>query len=199
MKHLKKHSQKFHSERSSKTIIDHNLDRESTQNKDNNYEKETLTNENKNLVKSSTTPIIKKCRKSRKPKTQRNNHISGFVSRGKIIAKYKKIMSRIMLKSKLKMVLKSSKTKPEEPKIKMCDVMIRKMKIKPVCVKPCRVNSESPELLFNSCDLCDQKFSTEEHLKLHKQFCKDIYVIKFKCKEHLLTSELCSSLSFKLY
>ena len=200
MKHLKRHVKIFHSEKSSKTIVDHNLDKEMTQT--NKFREETIANRNKNSSKPS---LVKECKKSIIHKTSRKNRFSSFVSGDKIIAKYRKLMSRIALKLKLPNVMKNSVcVNSQEMKMKRCDVLVRKMKIKPVSVKPCQVKENEQfqkktlGLLFNSCDLCEQKFSTEEHLKLHKQFCKDIYIIKFKCKDHLFTSELCSSLNFQL-
>ena len=197
-KHLKKHVKIFHSGKSSKTIIEHNLVGDASDRKEKSM---TVDNENQTKV-NNFQDALKECKKSMKFQMTRKIHFNRFLTRVKILSKYRKIMSRLSKKSKLNGTHNKSKvasTLSGKP-IKKCDVRIKKMKIKPVSVRHCQVREYPNESSTVSvCDLCDQEFPMRKHLQLHQEFCRDIYLIRFKCKNHLLTSELCSSLSFKLY
>ena len=63
---------------------------------------------------------------------------------------------------------------------------LKKIKIKPVSVKHCHVREfGNGTTRVSVCDLCDQEFPMRKHLELHKQFCKDIFFIRFKCMNYL--------------
>merc|ERR1719402_1008559 len=147
-KHLKKHMKHFHSEIKSKTIIAHNLD-ESKATIDNDTDKTV-----DNVVLSN---FDKKCRKL--------SNVSSFASRDKILRKYRKLMKRKPVQVKKKISLE----KMSELRLKRCDVLIKRMKIKPVSVTHCQTNyrRKSSGNIVDSCDLCGEMFSSAAHLKIH--------------------------------
>ena len=207
----------YHSENKPKTIIEHNLDenekRDITKvlefenvehsvdiqnlvtNKKHNHEK-LLTE--KSLLKNGD---VQNCSESKLQLGVKRNIHQKFITKDRIISKYRRIRQKISRRKELK-EKNRKRLDPvnfDELKVKRCDVLIRKMKIKPLFLRKCQTNQMRAENGI-SCGSCGQTFAVRKHLELHKEFCHEVYMIRFKCKFHMLeTGELCSSLSFKIY